>query len=457
MGRIAPALITQVQKDGAWALLDGQEVWLPLSAMQWARPYINVNSIGPEPLSAAKVVQPGMEIWIEKQGDTLLLAQLPDVEGSLVSLRPEDGAIQALVGGFSPSSNQYNRATQADRQPGSAFKPFIYSAALANGFTPASMINDAPVVFDDAGLEATWRPENHTGKFYGPTRLRQALYRSQNLVSIRILHQVGPQKAIRYIEPFGFPRRKLNADLSLALGASAVTSMELATGYAVLANGGYAVQPYLIDRIEDENGNILFKADPVKVCRTCAQPEVTEDSTEEAAQPNDSKVAPRVMDERVHFLMISMLRDVVRLGTGKAALALNRDDLAGKTGTTNDQKDAWFAGFSPDLVTTVWVGFDKPDTLGRQAYGSNTALPIWIDYMGTAVTNTRERPYEQPPGIVSVRIDPATGLLAAPGQTDAVFEYFREEDVPKEFATAAAPGEESDTSGEAESIPEQLF
>lgn len=460
MGLIAPAIVTRIMPEGAWVLQQTGERWLPFSAMLWAKPYINVNVIGAEPTSPADVLQVGMEIWIEETSDGPLLAQLPEVEGSLVSLRPEDGGIQALVGGFSPGSNQFNRAIQADRQPGSAFKPFIYSAALAHGFTPASIINDAPVVFEDAGLEATWRPENNSGKFYGPTRLREALYRSQNLVSIRILNQVGPHRAIRYMEPFGFPRHKLNADLSLALGASAVTAMELATGYAVLANGGYAVQPYLIERIEDDNGQRLFTANPARVCPDCSDTAVVAKDIPDPATPPEpaDNIAPRVMDERVHYLMISMLKDVVRLGTGQRALVLNRDDLAGKTGTTNDQKDAWFAGFSPDLVTTVWVGFDQPVTLGRWAFGSNTALPIWVDYMATALADKPARPYEQPAGIVSVRIDPATGLLAAPGQPDAIFEYFREEDVPKELARPAQPsGNGPEQQAPAEMIPEQLF
>lgn len=455
LGLIAPAIVTRVMPQGAWILQQDSEIWLPFSAMQWAKPYINVNVVGAEPSRPADVLQPGMEIWIQDTSNGPLLAQQPEAEGSLVSLRPEDGAIQALVGGFSPSSNQFNRAIQADRQPGSAFKPFIYSAALAHGFTPASIINDAPVVFEDAGLEATWRPENNSGKFYGPTRLREALYRSQNLVSIRILNQIGPHRAIRYIEPFGFPRHKLNADLSLSLGASAVTSMELATGYAVLANGGFAVTPYLIDRIEDENGQLLYKANPAVACRNCPDPTADPATGESAA---DEKIrAPRVMDERIHYLMISMLKDVVTRGTGQRALVLNRDDLAGKTGTTNDQKDAWFAGFSPDLVATVWVGFDQPVTLGRWAFGSNTALPIWVDYMGTALADKPPRPYEQPDGIVSVRIDPVTGLLAAPGQRDAVFEYFREEDVPKELARPARQPDSEGQPAAPEMIPEQLF
>ena len=455
LGLIAPAIVTRVMPQGAWILQQDSEIWLPFSAMHWAKPYINVNVVGAEPSRPADVLQPGMEIWIQDTSNGPLLAQQPEAEGSLVSLRPEDGAIQALVGGFSPSSNQFNRAIQADRQPGSAFKPFIYSAALAHGFTPASIINDAPVVFEDAGLEATWRPENNSGKFYGPTRLREALYRSQNLVSIRILNQIGPHRAIRYIEPFGFPRHKLNADLSLSLGASAVTSMELATGYAVLANGGFAVTPYLIDRIEDENGQLLYKANPAVACRNCPDPTADPATGESAA---DEKIrAPRVMDERIHYLMISMLKDVVTRGTGQRALVLNRDDLAGKTGTTNDQKDAWFAGFSPDLVATVWVGFDQPVTLGRWAFGSNTALPIWVDYMGTALADKPPRPYEQPDGIVSVRIDPVTGLLAAPGQRDAVFEYFREEDVPKELARPARQPDSEGQPAAPEMIPEQLF
>ncbi len=476
MGLISPAIVRSVEHDGAWIYQNNSERWLPFSGMLWAKPYFDVNIIGAEPKQPSDVLSIGQRIWVEESRDGLLLAQVPEVEGSIVSLRPKDGAIQALVGGFSFGSNKFNRAIQAERQPGSAFKPFIYSSALANGFTPASIINDAPVVFEDASLENTWRPQNNSGKFYGPTRLREALYKSQNLVSIRILKQVGPGKAVNYIEPFGFPRSKLNADLSLALGASAVTPMELATGYCVLANGGYAVDPYLISRIEDSSGNVLFSANPRTVCRECEKQQATEAgqaqlaaselleqqlqqqlNPETESQPEEQEeaqpTAPRVMDSRTHFLMISMLKDVVRLGTGKRALALNRDDLAGKTGTTNDQKDAWFSGFSPDLVTTVWIGFDQPKTLGRWAFGSNTALPVWVDYMGSALNGVPEHPFEQPEGIVSVRIDPETGLLAAPGQNNAIFEYFREEDVPSQPVKITP----TNGSGETELVPEQLF
>lgn len=479
MGLIAPAIVLTVESTGAWIFQNNSERWLPFSGMLWAKPYVNVNIIGAEPKQPSDLLSIGQRIWVEEASNGLLLAQMPEVEGSIVSLRPKDGAIQALVGGFSFGSNKFNRAIQADRQPGSAFKPFIYSAALANGFTPASIINDAPVVFEDASLENTWRPQNNSGKFYGPTRLREALYKSQNLVSIRILKQVGASKAVNYIEPFGFPRSKLNADLSLALGASAVTPMELATGYCVLANGGFAVDPYLISRIEDSSGNILFSAKPRTVCHECEKQQATEAgqaqlaaselleqqlqqqlNPETESQPEEQEealpTAPRVMDSRTHFLMISMLKDVVRLGTGKRALALNRDDLAGKTGTTNDQKDAWFSGFSPDLVTTVWIGFDQPKTLGRWAFGSNTALPVWVDYMGSALNGVPEQPFEQPEGIVSVRIDPETGLLAAPGQSNAIFEYFKEEDVPSQPVKLSLP-DNNDGSSNTDLVPEQLF
>lgn len=460
-GLLSAAVVADVNDSGAWVYQPGRWQWLPMERIEWAKPYINVDVIGDPLTSATQVLSLGQVIWIESTEEGPALAQQPEAEGALVSLRPDDGAIQALVGGFSYTNNKFNRVIQAGRQPGSAFKPFIYSAALNHGFTPASIINDAPVVFKDASLENTWRPQNHSGKFYGPTRLREALYRSQNLVSIRILKQTGPEKAIDYITPFGFPKEKLNKDLSLALGASAVTPMELATGYAALANGGFAIKPYYIERIENDDGDVLFEADPDIACSTTCLQEKTaaSDSETTTTQNQRTQYAPRVMDERTNFLMISMLQDVVRRGTGQRALALNRNDLAGKTGTTNDQKDAWFSGFNHDLVTTVWVGFDQPRTLGRWAYGSNTALPIWVDYMGKALVNVPEKPFVQPVGVVSVRIDKETGLLADPGQDNSIFEYFREENVPKQKAKSPVytdmpgnPGEEAE-----DFTPEQLF
>jgi penicillin-binding protein 1A len=454
-GLISSAIVAEVLDDGAWVVNKKKQwSWLPLAGIKWAKRYIDVNRIGSEPESAHAVLQQGQMIWLTDHKEYgIQLAQIPEVEGALISIDPQQGGIRALVGGFSYGLNKYNRVIQADRQPGSAFKPFIYSSALANGFTPASIINDAPVVFKDKGLENTWRPKNHSGKFYGPTRLREGLYKSQNLVSIRILKQVGPRRAINYIAPFGFPREKLNKDLSLALGASAVTPLELATGYTVLANGGFKIQPYFIQRIEiSDQEKPLFVADPAQACLGCKieseedklNTDPLEDQTEqellnaisltddnETFEPEKVPVlAKRIMDERTHFLMNNMLQDVIKRGTGKRALALQRNDLAGKTGTTNDQKDAWFSGYNRDLVTSVWVGFDQPKPLGRWAFGSNTALPVWIDYMGAALTNKPQRPFPQPAGIVNVRIDPDTGLLATPGQTNAIFEFFKQEELP---------------------------
>jgi penicillin-binding protein 1A len=488
-GLIYPAVVAQVLDAGAW-IISGRKQWswLPFSGISWAKPYISVDRVGKEPTKTSDVLSQGQLIWVTASAKSgLQLAQIPEAEGALISIDPSQGAIRALVGGFSYGLNKYNRAIQADRQPGSAFKPFIYSAALANGFTPASIINDAPVVFKDAGLENTWRPENSSGKFYGPTRLREALYKSQNLVSIRILKQIGPRKAINYISPFGFPREKLNKDLSLALGASAVTPLELATGYTVLANGGFQVKPYFIERIEvGSEESAIFQANPMQACLECTA--VAEDAEQaddmqsiqdenqallnaitdpfaEALAPESLtadtappiQFAPRIMDERTHFIMNNMLQDVIKRGTGKRALALNRTDLAGKTGTTNDQKDAWFSGYNRDLVTSVWIGFDQPRTLGRWAFGGNTALPVWVEYMGAMLKGKQHRPFPQPDGIVNVRIDPETGLLARPGQANAIFELFKQEQIPARDNTKLGTAEQNNDDDEEENSPELLF
>lgn len=474
-GIIEPAVVMNAIEEGAWVYSVGKIRWLPFEGMTWAAPYLSVNSVGEAPENALDVVSDGDLIWLEETPSELKLAQVPEAEGALVSMNPHNGAIEALVGGFSNSDNQFNRATQAERQPGSAFKPFIYSAALDNGFTTASLINDAPVVFKDASLESTWRPENYSGKFYGPTRLRQALYRSQNLVSIRILKQMGPATAVRYIQDFGFNPARLNKDLSLALGASAVTPLDMATGYSAFANGGYKVSPFVMQSIISDTGEILYEANPAFAM---ASPE--EDSTgnfiSAGVNNNNSLIenesgqaenieeptlfAERIMSPENHYLTVSMMRDVVRRGTGRKALALGRNDLAGKTGTTNDQKDAWFSGFNPDLVATVWIGFDQPTTLGRWASGGGTALPVWVDYMREALDGAPEEQFEQPEGIVTVRIDPDSGLLASPGQKDAIFEYFKAGSAPTEYARTKdiIPYQEDETgSGGGSVIPEQLF
>jgi penicillin-binding protein 1A len=487
-GLLYPAIVAQVLDTGAW-IVSGQRQWswLPFSGVKWAKQYISVNRFGFEPTKTSDVLSQGQMIWVTASAESgLQLAQIPEAQGALISIDPSQGAIRALVGGFSYGLNKYNRAIQADRQPGSAFKPFIYSAALANGLTPASIINDAPVVFKDAGLENTWRPENSSGKFYGPTRLREALYKSQNLVSIRILKQIGPRKAINYISPFGFPREKLSKDLSLALGASAITPLELATGYTVLANGGFQIKPYFIKRIEvGDEEEPIFQANPLLACLECnvtadgslqvsdaqsledenqALLDAITDPLSEAlvaesltpAATSKRKLAPRIMDERTHFIMNNMLQDVIKRGTGRRALALNRSDIAGKTGTTNDQKDAWFSGYNRDLVTSVWIGFDQPRSLGRWAFGGNTALPVWVDYMGAMLTDKKQRPFPQPDGIVNVRIDPETGLLAQPGQADAIFELFKREQIPAHDNSKQSTAEQSE-SEEEENSPQLLF
>ncbi|WP_227819813.1 penicillin-binding protein 1A [Marinobacterium aestuarii] len=432
---LEPAIVTQVDDKNIQASLkNGESVTVDWDGLKWARKYRSNNSMGATPKKAADILAPGDIVRLYKDTDSWTLSQLPQVQGAFVALDPKDGAIRALSGGFNFNLNKFNRATQAYRQPGSNFKPFIYAAALDNGFTPASMINDAPVVFHDASLGGDWRPQNYSERFYGPTRLREGLYRSRNLVSIRLLRAVGIDTTIDYIQGFGFDPQRLPRNLSLSLGSADVTPLEIVTGYAALANGGYKVSSYFIQRIEDQHGNLIFQANPP--CANCNATQDTDSVDTTASRLSPS--APRIMDPRNAYLMYSMLQDVIRQGTATRARSLDRNDLAGKTGTTNDQKDAWFTGFNRDLVATTWVGFDQPAPLGRSEFGSTTALPIWIDFMETALDQTPENGPVQPDGIVRVKIDPATGLLAYPGQKNAIFEVFRAEDVPARSTQNAA-------------------
>ncbi|MGH8637776.1 MAG: penicillin-binding protein 1A, partial [Burkholderiales bacterium] len=336
------------------------------------------------------------------------IVQLPQVEASLVSIDPRDGAIRALVGGFDFKHNKYNHATQALRQPGSSFKPFIYSAALEKGFTPATIINDAPLRFEaqQTGSEA-WEPHNYDGTFDGPMRLRTALAKSKNLVSVRILQDITPQYAQDYIARFGFDPKLHPAYLTMALGAGNVTPMQMVVGYSVFANGGFRVMPYFIERIEDARGRVLAKAQPRRA----------------------GEGADRVVDARNAFLMSSLLQEVVRSGTAGRAMQLGRSDLAGKTGTTNDFVDAWFAGYQAGLVAVAWIGFDNPRSLGRNETGSRAALPMWMSYMGDVLKDVPEQALTPPPGIMSAHIDPLTGLRLEIG---GVNEYFYQESLPPE-------------------------
>jgi penicillin-binding protein 1A len=352
-------------------------------------------------------IRPGAVIRLQpadKIGWQIL--QVPDVEAAFVALDPQNGSVRALVGGFDFSRNKYNHVTQAWRQPGSSFKPFIYSAALEKGFTPATVINDAPVVVD-ASLTGgqLWEPKNYDGKYEGPIRLRSALARSKNMVSIRILQSIGTQYAQDYVTRFGFDADKHPPYLTMALGAGAVTPWQMARAYAVFANGGYRLDPYLIERIVDDRGNLLAQAQP----------------------PKAGDESLRVVDRRNAFIMDSLMQDVTRSGTAARAATLGRKDLAGKTGTTNDHVDAWFAGYQPGLVGVAWIGFDQPKKLGGNETGGVAALPIWMNFMRTALKGVPEVRATAPEGIVSVRIDPDTGMQSA---DSALAEYFYREFLP---------------------------
>ncbi|WP_027903896.1 MULTISPECIES: penicillin-binding protein 1A [unclassified Pseudomonas] len=442
-GGLEPAIVTQVEKSGILVLTRrGNEEAVSWDSMKWARPFLNTNSLGPRPQQPSDVVQIGDLIRVQRQDDdSLRFVQLPSAQSALVSLDPQNGAIRALVGGFSFEQSNYNRAVQAKRQPGSSFKPFIYSAALDNGYTAASLVNDAPIVFVDDYMDQVWRPKNDNNTFLGPIRLREALYKSRNLVSIRLLQAMGIENTLSYIERFGFNRQDLPRNLSLALGTANLTPMEIATGWTAFANGGHKVQPYLIQRIDNRHGDPLFVANPPSVpnaAKVEVPPPVNEEGVMNPAEaaPEQLPDAPqpaeaeRILDERTAYIMTSMLQDVIKRGTGRRAMALGRNDLAGKTGTTNESKDSWFSGYNADYVTTVWAGFDQPESLGRNEYGGTVALPIWMNYMGAALKDKPNHAPAEPDGILTLRVDPHSGRAAAPGTPDAYFELFKSEDSP---------------------------
>ncbi|SIS19167.1 penicillin-binding protein 1A [Aquipseudomonas alcaligenes] len=436
IGGLQPAIVTQVEKSGIMVLLrNGEEQPVAWDRMKWARPFLNTNSLGPRPQKPADVAQIGDLVRVEpdKESGALLFRQIPAAQSALVSLDPQDGAIRALVGGFSFEQSNYNRAAQAKRQPGSSFKPFIYSAALDAGFTASSLVNDAPIVFQEAGMEEAWRPKNDNNTFLGPIRLREALYKSRNLVSIRVLQTIGIDYALDYISAFGFNKQELPRNLSLALGTAGLTPLEIAGGWSVFANGGRKIQPYLIQRIESRDGKTLFTANPP---RTPERLQLVEEQNASLLleEPNAEVVKPvaaeQIIDERTAYIMTSMLQDVIKRGTGRRALALGRGDLAGKTGTTNESKDSWFSGYNADYMTTVWVGFDQPESLGRHEYGGTVALPIWMSYMGAALKDKPDHLPPEPAGLLSLRVDPLSGRAASPGSPDAYFELFKSEDSP---------------------------
>ncbi len=459
MGGLRPAIVSEVGAESVSVILrNGESGTISWEAMRWARPYLSANSMGPNPRKPADVLQRGDLIRVQPldQQDQYKLAQIPQAQSALVVLSPETGAIQALTGGFSFVQSNYNRVTQARRQPGSSFKPFLYSAALDHGYTPASLVNDAPLVFSDGTQGDDWRPRNSSGDFLGPIRLREAFYRSRNLVSIRLMRDIGIDESLTYMERFGFSRDELPRNLSASLGTPELTPLQIATGYAVIANGGHAVRPWLIERIENSEHQVIDFARPAVVPAVQEQEQRRIDAyvgLTPGQTPPLARVAEQVIDPRTTYQLTSMLKDVINRGTGARARSLERSDLGGKTGTTNDQKDGWFAGFNGDHVATVWVGFDQPATLGRREYGGTTALPIWMDFMAGALEGKPEHELEQPEGLMVARIDPLTGRSARPGTPGAYLEIFKEEDIPP-------PASELDTggySGDGGITPLELF
>ena len=525
------AVIVDVSEDRAQAqLLGGERALLDMDSLRWARTFIDVDTRGPAVKKAADAVAVGDIVRIQQTGTrpadpiepgspddsqatvaipaidgplaplpskTWRLAQLPEIQGALVSLNPATGAVLAMAGGFDFGMSQYNHVLQAARQPGSGFKPFVYSAALHHGLTPASIFMDAPLVFDDQNLEAEYRPDNDNNSYNGPTRLREALYRSINLVSMRVLLEVGAGKVMEYVRRFGFDTSTFprNTQLAIGGGTMAVTPLDMAAAYAVLANGGWRVEPNIIERVIDIDGEIVFRPRHPVVCDPCDEADLAEAAndladgfvdnepanleellaaagTAPAAETEAAELAAaelqvvelqaveppvlpatRVIDERNAYIMHTMLQDVIRKGTGRRARSLERRDIAGKTGTTNDAADTWFNGYNPDVVTTVWVGFPNHRPLGAREYGSNTPLPIWIEYMQTALSDKPQRFPDQPAGVVTMKIDPISGELAATRQNDAIFEFFLAEYAPRQ----KAPDRLGDSHGEAEIKPVDIF
>ena len=442
---LLPAVVVQVGPKAARVYVRGKGYAnIEWEGLSWARRKIG-SGTGAAPKAASEIVARGDLVYVTltatkatgKEGATdaappslnARLAQMPEAASALVALKPDDGAILALVGGFDyfdAKSGKFNRATQAQRQPGSGFKPFLYSAALENGFTAASLILDAPFVIDDTSMEEAWRPENSSGEFYGPTRLREALVKSRNLVSIRLLQAVGMSPAMAWAERFGFERARLPRNLTLALGTNSATPLQVATAYAVFANGGYRVQPWFIDRIEDPKGEIVFQSAPRRAgCDA-------EDNAAGATGCNlpEALRAPRAISAANAWLMTDFMREAVVRGTGVRARALGRSDIAGKTGTTNESRDTWFNGYSRSVVATVWVGFDQAQPLGEGEEGSRTAVPIWTDFMRDALAGVPQRGWPMPEGLVQARVSLETGGLASVDDPDGIFETFMLDRMP---------------------------
>ncbi|MFU8876542.1 MAG: penicillin-binding protein 1A [Wenzhouxiangellaceae bacterium] len=480
IGQIAdlrPAVVLQSDAEQAQLVLaDGREVVVELDQIGWAREHLARDALGRRPDAVSDVLQVGDVVRVRSVDGEEILAQVPEAQAALVALEPETGAVLALVGGLDFGASQFNRATQSRRQPGSAFKPFIYAAALDHGYTPASLVNDAPIVFDDPSQERAWKPTNFSQQFFGPTRLREGMVHSRNLISVRLAMGIGLENAIEYASRFGFARGNIPRGPSMALGTASISPLDLAVAYATFANDGFAIEPFFVHAIVDDK-QVEFNLPPVAIaCATCEQPttapaadgslpatreqldvprrldlglnapeservgdesnQAGSDSNQPAESPIEihgpplPRLAPRVISPQTSWLLRSMMSDVITEGTGRRALALGRGDLAGKTGTTNDLRDTWFAGFNDSLVATVWVGMDGNETLGRLEQGGRTALPIWVDFMRTALDGVAEKKPPVPTGIVEASIDPNTGNRVRPGTPGSIREWFPAGNLP---------------------------
>ena len=408
-----PAKVIQVNGNSFEALMqDGSTVTVPWSGMSWAAPYRNANSVGPAPSKAAQIVKVKDIIRLRPNDNktSWALVQVPKAQGQLIAINPNNGAIEAIVGGYNFYQSKFNRALQGWRQPGSTIKPFVYALALERGMTPYSMVNDSPITI------GKWSPKNSDGRYLGMIPLRRALYLSRNTVSVRLLQTVGIERTRQLFMDFGLHENQIPRNYTIALGTPQVLPIQMATGYATFANGGYRIQPHFIDRIEDAYGKVIYQSNPEYACISCInQTDAEQLESAEAVTPDDEVIemtnptlavekeltqlqldesksqyrqAQRILKSSSAYDMANILRDVIQHGTGRAALKIGRDDIGGKTGTTNDAKDAWFAGFNGKLVTVAWVGFDQPTTLGRREYGGVAALPIWTNFMGNALKGT---------------------------------------------------------------------
>jgi penicillin-binding protein 1A len=448
IGGLRPAIVEKVEARSAKIYVkDLGLVELPWEKLSWARRELPDEKVDRAPTQASEILGPGDVIYtVGRSAESLMFVQVPEAQSALVSVDPKDGAVVALVGGFDFFQSKYNRVTQARRQPGSGFKPFVYAAAFDKGFTPASVVLDAPVVIDEQGNEKSWRPHEDTDKFYGPVRLREALVHSQNLVSVRLMRAIGLDYAWNYVTRFGFDKSQLPDDLTLALGTAELSPLQVAIGYSTFANGGFKVSSYYIDRVEDAAGKVLQQADPAIACPQCGRVSAPSQARvergragleDEAAHDGKTLIppknlAPQIIKPQIAYLLADMMADVIKRGTGQRARTLNRDDIAGKTGTSNDFHDAWFNGFNGDIVTTVWTGFDADRSLGGfDDQAARVAVPTWTYFMHEALAGTARHPVPIPEGIVSVRISPQTGLLASSDNPNGIMEKFMEGNLPK--------------------------